>query len=129
MFDAGFLEMMVIGVIALLIVGPERLPGVARKAGAFIARAKAFVSTTRADIEKELRAEEMKSMLSKQSAEIEELKNMMHDTQRTIHQETSGIEAQIAERAASSASASDLTDDDFEPAQKKPDVDKPKAQS
>lgn len=124
MFDAGFLEMLVIGVIALLIVGPERLPGLARKAGSLIARAKAFVSSTKADIEKEIRAEEMKNMLSKQSAEIEELKNMMQDTQRTIHQETSGIEAQIAERAASSSSASDLTDDDFEPTKSKSDVDK-----
>lgn len=78
MFDAGFLEILLIGVIALLVVGPERLPGLARKAGRFVGKARAFVANTRADIERELRTEEMQSMLQKQEEEIRELRDLMH---------------------------------------------------
>ena len=87
MFDSGFLEMMVVAVVALLVVGPERLPGIARKVGAFIGKARAFVNTTKADIEKELQAEEMKSMLSRQEQEISNLRDMMQEAQQTIHKE------------------------------------------
>jgi len=80
MFDSGFLEMLVIGVIALLVVGPERLPGVATKAGKMVGKMKAFIATTREDIEKELRAEELQNMLSKQKEEISELRDMMQST-------------------------------------------------
>lgn len=84
MFDSGFLEMLVIGLIALLVVGPERLPGVAAKAGKLIGKLKAFVATTRADIERELRAEELQSMLDKQKEEINELRDMMKNTQQEV---------------------------------------------
>ena len=87
MFDAGFLEMLVIGVIALLVVGPERLPGVAAKAGKFIGKMKAFVATTRADIEKEIRADEMQGMLAKQKKEINELRDMMSSTKADLTSE------------------------------------------
>ncbi|HIP81813.1 MAG TPA: twin-arginine translocase subunit TatB [Leucothrix mucor] len=80
MFDSGFLEMLVIGVIALLVVGPERLPGVAAKAGKMLGKMKAFIATTREDIEKELRAEELQNMLVKQKEEISELRDMMQST-------------------------------------------------
>jgi len=80
MFDSGFLEMLVIGIIALLVVGPERLPGVAAKAGKMVGKVKAFVANTRADIEKEIRADEMQSMLAQQKEEISELRDMMQNT-------------------------------------------------
>lgn len=80
MFDAGLTEMIVIAVIALLVVGPERLPEVASKVGGWIGKAKAFVSTTKADIEREFQATEMKNLLSEQQQEIEELRRMMSST-------------------------------------------------
>lgn len=84
MFDAGFLEMLIIGVIALLVVGPERLPGVAAKAGKMVGKMKAFIATTREDIEKELRAEELQNMLVKQKEEISELRDMMQSTKDDV---------------------------------------------
>ncbi|HIO91691.1 MAG TPA: twin-arginine translocase subunit TatB [Leucothrix mucor] len=81
MFDAGMTEMMVIAVIALLVVGPERLPEVAAKVGGWIGKAKAFVSSTKADIEREFQASEMKNILSEQQQEIEELRKMVSSTQ------------------------------------------------
>ncbi|EIJ34903.1 Sec-independent protein translocase protein TatB [Thiothrix nivea] len=77
MFESSFLEMLLVGVIALLVIGPERLPGLARKAGRLVGKARAFIATTRADIERELRTEEMRSMLNKQEEEIRELRNLM----------------------------------------------------
>ncbi|SDZ83234.1 MAG: Sec-independent protein translocase protein TatB [Candidatus Thiothrix putei] len=77
MFEASFFEMLVVGVIALLVIGPERLPGLARKAGRLLGKARAFIATTRTDIERELRTEEMRSMLSKQEEEIRSLRDLM----------------------------------------------------
>ena len=84
MFDAGMTEMMVIAVIALLVVGPERLPEVASKVGGWIGKAKAFVSSTKADIEREFQASEMKNILSEQQQEIEELRKMVSSTQENL---------------------------------------------
>lgn len=75
MFDAGFLEMLVIGVIALVVVGPERLPGIARKVGKWVGKARVLVKNTRSDIEKEIRADEMRNMLIMQEEKIRSLQN------------------------------------------------------
>lgn len=77
MFEVSFFEMLIVGVIALLVIGPERLPGLARKAGRLLGKARAFIATTRTDIERELRTEEMRSMLNKQEEEIRSLRDLM----------------------------------------------------
>ena len=105
MFDSGFLEMLVIAIIALLVVGPERLPGVAAKAGKFIGKMKAFVATTREDIEKELRADELQNMLSKQKEEINELRDMMNTTRDDFTQEVNET-SEIFESSVSEAKSS-----------------------
>ena len=84
MFDSGFLEMLIVGIIALIVVGPERLPGVAAKAGKMVGKMKAFVANTKEDIEKEIRADEMRSMLNEQREEISELRDMMKNTQSDV---------------------------------------------
>ena len=75
MFDIGFTEIIFIMVITLLVVGPERLPRIARAAGLWLGKMRGFVSSVKADIDKELAAEELKKVLDKQasSPEIEEL--------------------------------------------------------
>jgi len=86
MFDASFAEVMIIAVIALLVIGPERLPEVAATVGGWIGKAKAFVSSTKADIEREFQASEMRDILSDQKKEIEELRQMVSDTQDDFKQ-------------------------------------------
>jgi len=83
MFDAGFWEFLLIGIVALLVVGPERLPELARKAGYWIGRARKFVNTVKADVEREFRTEELEKMLSQQNQEIQELRDMMKSTQQS----------------------------------------------
>ncbi len=87
MFDSGFLELLVVGIIALMVVGPERLPEVAAKAGKFVGKMKAFVATTREDIEKEIRSDELQSMLNQQKDEISELRDMMQSTKSEVSNE------------------------------------------
>lgn len=87
MFEAGFLEMLIIGVIALLVVGPERLPGLARKAGALLGKVRRFVTTTREDIEREIQADEMRNMLIMQEEKIRDLQNAIQDTGDKAQQE------------------------------------------
>ena len=71
MFDMSGLEMLLVGVIALLVIGPERLPGVAKTIGTWVGKAKAFVNTTKADLEREINASEMRDLLANQKKEID----------------------------------------------------------
>ncbi|MGD2137922.1 MAG: Sec-independent protein translocase protein TatB [Gammaproteobacteria bacterium] len=75
MFDIGFWEIIFIMVVALLVVGPERLPRIARTAGLWIGKMRGFVASVKADIDHELAAEELRKTLAKQTAvpELEEL--------------------------------------------------------
>jgi len=68
MFDIGFWEIALIGVIALIVIGPEKLPGVARNVGAWVGKGKRLVGSVQADINRELnRAEELKKLLKEQT--------------------------------------------------------------
>jgi sec-independent protein translocase protein TatB len=60
MFDVGFSELCLIGIIALLVLGPERLPRAARVAGLWLGRAKRTVATVQADVKRELYLEDLK---------------------------------------------------------------------
>jgi sec-independent protein translocase protein TatB len=62
-FDIGFWEIAVIGVIALLVVGPERLPAVARNAGRWVGRMRRYISHVKQDIEREIHADEVRQLL------------------------------------------------------------------
>ena len=67
MFDIGFWELSIIGVVALIVIGPERLPSVARTAGLWFGRMRRFVSTVKTDIDKQLKADELQNILKEQS--------------------------------------------------------------
>lgn len=68
MFDVGFMELALVAVVALVVIGPERLPGVARTAGKWIGSARRFVSSVQADINLEVnKADELKRLLEEQS--------------------------------------------------------------
>ena len=60
MFDIGFAELLIIGVVALVVLGPERLPVAARTAGLWIGRIRRSVSNIQSEISEELRAEELR---------------------------------------------------------------------
>lgn len=85
MFDIGFWELTVIAVVALLVIGPERLPRVARTAGLWLGRARRFVGTVKADIDREIAADELRKTLARQ-AETSGLYDVVEDTRKTMEQ-------------------------------------------
>lgn len=92
MFDIGFLEILLIGVVALLVVGPERLPDLARKLGRWVGQARAYVRSVKMDIERELEAEDLKSILSEQKKQIDELQGMLGEVKdKTVSELTQGL--------------------------------------
>jgi len=84
MFDIGFWELALIGVVALLVVGPDRLPALARTVGLWVGRIRRYVSTVRDDIEREIQADELRTMLNK-SDDLNPLKDIVDETKSTIN--------------------------------------------
>ncbi len=74
-FDIGFSEMLVIGVVALVVIGPERLPKVARTAGHLFGRMQRYVNDVKADINREMDA-----------SELRDLKNSVQDAASSMQQ-------------------------------------------
>lgn len=62
MFDIGFTELLLIGVVALIVIGPERLPRVARTLGHLAGRLQRYVSDVKADINREMELDELRKM-------------------------------------------------------------------
>ncbi|CDM22564.1 Twin-arginine translocation protein TatB [Castellaniella defragrans 65Phen] len=73
MFDVSFSELMLIGVIALIVIGPERLPKVARTVGHLLGRAQRYVNEVKSDIQKEMDLKE-----------IGDIKHQMEDAARSV---------------------------------------------
>jgi len=84
MFDIGMGEIGLIAVVALLVLGPERLPGAARTAGALLRRARASWQNVQQEIERELAAEELKRSLRETAAKIDP----RADLQAAVHEAT-----------------------------------------
>jgi sec-independent protein translocase protein TatB len=79
MFDIGAMELILVGVVALLVVGPERLPKLARTAGLWVGHARRALVSVKAEIDREVKAEELKEILRKQ-AENNPLESIIEDT-------------------------------------------------
>jgi len=86
MFDIGFFELSLIGVVALVVIGPERLPSVARTAGKWIGKANRFVSNIKEDISKEIKDEDLKKILDQQKELANEFKQAAEKTGSAINQ-------------------------------------------
>ena len=90
MFDIGFLELMIIGVVGLVVIGPERLPKVAGTLGRWVGRSRQYLSNVKRDIDREIRQEEIREAL-KNDASLDEIKNIINDSKYTIEDEVNSI--------------------------------------
>lgn len=70
MFDVGFIELLLCAVIALLVLGPERLPVAARAAGRWIGKARRMTRTFTAELDRQLKAEELREKIRKEGSEL-----------------------------------------------------------
>lgn len=75
MFDVSFSELIVIGIVALVVIGPERLPGVARTLGHLLGRAQRYVSDVKADIHREIQLDELKKMQSQMTDSVNSIQD------------------------------------------------------
>lgn len=79
MFDVGFSELLVIAVVALLVLGPERLPRAARMAGLWARRARAQWHSVRAELESEMAADDLRRSLAEAQGELREARSELRD--------------------------------------------------
>jgi sec-independent protein translocase protein TatB len=102
MFDVGFFELLLVGVVALLVIGPERLPTVARTAGKWLGRGRRVLQSVKADIEQELRAEELKRILKEQagSTPVHEILEQGRSTLEEVKKETESVVKQATDEVA-----------------------------
>jgi len=87
MFDVGFLELLVIMVLGLLVLGPERLPKAAQKVGYWFGKARRYVEGMKSQVEAEFDSTEVKRLLHNQEVQIRELQNKLTDTDQYIDSE------------------------------------------
>ena len=110
MFDFGFSELIVIGVVMLVVVGPERLPKVARTAGHLLGRVQRYVSDVKSDIQREMQLDELKKLqtqVTDSARAIEESVRKEYDSAR--QKVEAPARAAVAELEALSAAAADAT--------------------
>ena len=86
MFDIGFWELAIIGLVALVVIGPDRLPGVARTAGKWVGRTRHFISQVKKDIDREIQQDELKKALQR-DAGLDEIKEIMNTEQFILEEE------------------------------------------
>ncbi len=84
MFDVGFSELMVIALVALIVIGPERLPRVARTLGALLGRAQRYVNDVKADIQREVDLDELKN-----------IRSTFQDATKSVEQSVSQVGAEL----------------------------------
>ncbi|MDP1666395.1 MAG: Sec-independent protein translocase protein TatB [Methylobacter sp.] len=83
MFDVGFSELCLIGLVSLLVIGPERLPKVARLAGFWLGKTRSMVASVKEEIKLELQAEEMRQIFKEQSG-MEDIQQILDETSDTL---------------------------------------------
>ena len=89
MFDVGFWEILLILVLALVVIGPERLPGAARQAGFWVGKARRYIEGVRTEVEQELDVSEFKRMLHNQEVQINELQQQIKSSVDDVGSEIS----------------------------------------
>ena len=95
MFDIGFSELLLIAIVALIVIGPERLPKVARTLGHLFGRMQRYVNDVKADISREMELDELKKV----QAGMEDAARSMRDSVTRGISETEGELNKIAESA------------------------------
>lgn len=118
MFDIGFLELIVIGIVGLVVIGPERLPKVASTLGRWVGRSRQYISNVKRDIDREMRQEELREAL-KRDASLDEIKGIINDSKYIIEDEENTISQPVVRAIDDEADTSAHKDgfDDFENAQ------------
>jgi sec-independent protein translocase protein TatB len=116
-FDIGFSELMLIALVGLIVIGPERMPKVARTVGHLLGRLQRYVGDVKADINREMQLDELKKMQS-------QVAEQAHDMERQVNEQMKATETSLnqsilssgeAAASTSAAPAESLVDNPVEP--------------
>lgn len=100
MFDFGFSEMLVVGVIALVVLGPERLPSVARTAGEWVGKAQRFVAQVKSDIDRETSLSELKKIQEEARAVANDVKTSVEKAASEMEKDVKAVAGEVESSAA-----------------------------
>ena len=121
MFDVGFTEIVLIGIVALVVIGPERLPAVAKTAGQWIGKLQRFVRGVKTDLASELETGDLKKLIGDQREQIDELRKIVttakDDFQSSTKEVVDGTKKNLSELERTVNEADDEVDEVIEPDQ------------
>src|SRR3954462_11097543 len=98
MFDVGFSEIVVIAVVALIVIGPERLPKVARTLGHLFGRMQRYVNDVKADISREMELDELRKLQAS-------VQDAAHAIEQTVNKEIKCAESELSSIVTSAEQA------------------------
>lgn len=95
MFDVGFSELILLAIVALVVLGPEKLPHAARVAGAWVGRIRRTVSNMQAEIEREVSAQEMRERLQKEIDAVKAASEEAEQPFQAVIRDAQGMQAEV----------------------------------
>jgi len=105
MFDIAFSELLVIAVIALLVIGPEKLPKVARTAGIMFGRLQRYVNDVKADIQREVELDELRKLRSQFEDAARSVQDSVHEVDKEVRAVGDDLNRSIGDPAAGAGAA------------------------
>jgi sec-independent protein translocase protein TatB len=106
MLDLGLTKMALIGVVALVVLGPERLPRVARTAGALFGRAQRYINDVKAEVTREIELDELRRMKTEFETAASNVEKAASNVQNTIHDNLRKHESELNDAWNSGSSVS-----------------------
>jgi len=114
MFELSFGKMMIIAVVALIVLGPEKLPKVARTIGHLLGRARTYANTVKQDIDREMQMDELRKLQQQAQEAARSFETAVNDAGRSVEQEAASVQSSVntslaqAETAALSTVTSEV---------------------
>lgn len=114
MFDVSFTELMVIAIVALVVIGPERLPKVARTAGHLFGRLQRYVNDVKADISREIQLDELKKLQADMQDSARNFERSMTEgmqsVEQSVQQTVGSAEAEFKAEVATVAEMAEIAE-------------------
>jgi sec-independent protein translocase protein TatB len=108
MIDLGISKLALIGAVALVVIGPEKLPRVARTVGALLGKAQRYVSDVKAEVNRSIELEELKKMKESMETAASDVQNSIHNTTQDFEKSWSEATAGLESTSSSTFNPSDV---------------------
>ena len=105
MFDVGFSELVVIAVVALIVIGPERLPKAARTMGHLFGRLQRYVNEVKSDISREMELDELRKLQKEVQSAAQDLKSSVENAASDAQAGIRSVEQQLQDNAVETTAA------------------------